>query len=84
MTLDFEMEACPYRMQSHTYLLYQHSLIEDILLCESESGEAPVFRVDSKTAVLLPHKMFKLPLMTPREYWPLIGQYRSCDQNTGL
>ena len=30
-------------------------------------------RVDSKTAVLLPHKMFKLPLMILAAHWPLIG-----------
>ena len=41
---------------------------------ESGLGEAPALaRVDSKTAVLLPHKMFKLPLMMLGEHWPVIG-----------
>ena len=42
---------------------------------ESGLGEAPgLARADSKTAVLLPHKMFKLPLMMlRRKHGPLIG-----------
>ena len=36
---------------------------------ESGLGEAPgLARADSKTAVLLPHKMFKLPLMMLRRH----------------